>query len=108
MQAIQIITQSPTPAQPTPPTGRIHLTPARPMTTKQAGQLLTAWSESLRVAGLALLAFRLHLDRCPALADLETTYNLIIADNGLHTFLTPGDAADLAAAVEVLRRAEGE
>lgn len=116
MQADLIIVQPPANGQPPAEEGPfpyaayhaknwIPVPDTKPFDQRQAERFLASFDELLRQVGQGLLAFRLSLAQITSRDEFEQLYNrLIVANGGLHVWLSPVEAGDVWAAIDAARQ----
>lgn len=86
---------------------KLDLPETKPMTVKQAEQFLLSMEILLKQAAQGLLGFRATIAGPCDRAGFERAYHIHIVENGLQLWLSPGEAADILAAVMAVN-VEGE
>lgn len=81
---------------------KIDLPETKPMTTRQAEQFLLSMEILLKQAAQGLLGFRAIIAGPCDRAAFEKAYHTHIVENSLQVWLSPGEAADLWAAVKAV------
>lgn len=87
---------------------RIDLPDAKPMTPRQAEQFLLSMEIMLGQAAKGLLGFRAAIAAPCDRAAFEKAYHTHIVENSLQVWLSPGEAADILAAVTAVNEPQGE